>query len=99
MTSLENAYTNALAKGLDWSTEFPLEDFEQLMRDYQTYSTPGRLEVPDPAPERRGANFPYNLLGARAELHFQPKGVVGNIVPWNFPVGAMFAPMAGALAA
>jgi coniferyl-aldehyde dehydrogenase len=50
-------------------------------------------------PERRGANFPYNLLGARAELHHQPKGVVGNIVPWNFPVGAMFAPMAGALAA
>ncbi len=50
-------------------------------------------------PERHASNFPYNLIGGRSELHFQPKGVVGNIVPWNFPVGAMFAPMAGALAA
>ncbi len=50
-------------------------------------------------PEKHASNFPYNLIGGRSELHFQPKGVVGNIVPWNFPVGAMFAPMAGALAA
>ena len=50
-------------------------------------------------PERHASNFPYKLIGGRSELHFQPKGVIGNIVPWNFPVGAMFAPMAGALAA
>src|SRR5262249_45756602 len=51
------------------------------------------------APERRRANFPYNLVGGRAELHWQPKGVVGNIVPWNFPVGVMFSPLGGILAA
>ncbi|MBV8501906.1 MAG: coniferyl aldehyde dehydrogenase [Paucibacter sp.] len=51
------------------------------------------------APERRRANFPYNVLGGGAEIQWQPKGVVGNIVPWNFPVAAMFAPLAGILAA
>src|ERR1019366_9543880 len=39
------------------------------------------------------------LLGARAEIRFQPKGVVGIISPWNFPVNLTFAPLAGVLAA
>jgi coniferyl-aldehyde dehydrogenase len=51
------------------------------------------------AHEGRRANFPYNLVGGRAEVRWQPKGVVGNIVPWNFPVAAMFSPLAGILAA
>jgi coniferyl-aldehyde dehydrogenase len=50
-------------------------------------------------PKRRAANFPLNLLGARAEVHYQPKGVVANIGPWNFPVLAAFSPMAPMLAA
>jgi coniferyl-aldehyde dehydrogenase len=39
------------------------------------------------------------LFGARAEVLFQPKGVVGIISPWNFPVNLTFAPLAGVLAA
>lgn len=39
------------------------------------------------------------LFGARAEVRFQPKGVVGVISPWNFPVNLTFAPLAGILAA
>ena len=39
------------------------------------------------------------LLGAKAEVRFQPKGVVGVISPWNFPVNLTFAPLAGILAA
>lgn len=50
-------------------------------------------------PERRNANVPLNLLGARAEVHYQPKGVIANIGPWNFPVLAAFSPMAPMLAA
>jgi len=50
-------------------------------------------------PERRGVEAPLNLLGAKAEIHFQPKGVVGVISPWNFPVNLTFAPLAGVLAA
>ena len=51
-------------------------------------------------PERR-ATTPRILgfLGARAEVRRQPKGVVGIISPWNFPVNLAFAPLAGVLAA
>jgi coniferyl-aldehyde dehydrogenase len=50
-------------------------------------------------PERRGVELPLAVLGARAEVRFQPKGVVGIIAPWNFPVFLCFAPLAGVLAA
>lgn len=50
-------------------------------------------------PERRKVEAPLNLLGAKAEIRFQPKGVVGIIAPWNFPVNLTFTPLAGVLAA
>jgi coniferyl-aldehyde dehydrogenase len=49
--------------------------------------------------EKRKAMFPLGLLGAKAEVRYQPKGVVGVIAPWNFPVGMVMVPMAGILAA
>src|SRR4051812_5616931 len=45
-------------------------------------------------PERRKLDFPLGLLGARAHVEYQPKGVVGVISPWNFPVYLTFAPLA-----
>jgi coniferyl-aldehyde dehydrogenase len=39
------------------------------------------------------------LLGARAWIDYQPKGVVGLIAPWNFPFNLTFGPLAGILAA
>ena len=39
------------------------------------------------------------LFGAKAEVRYEPKGVVGVISPWNFPVNLTFAPLAGILAA
>ena len=39
------------------------------------------------------------LFGARAKILFQPKGVIGIVSPWNFPVGLVFSPLANALAA
>lgn len=50
-------------------------------------------------PERRGLEFPLGLLGARARVEYQPKGVVGVIAPWNFPVQLTMGPIAGAFAA
>ncbi len=50
-------------------------------------------------PERRKLDFPLGLLGAKAEVQWQPKGVVGIISPWNFPVNLTFAPLANILAA
>lgn len=39
------------------------------------------------------------VLGAKAEVRYQPKGVVGIISPWNFPVQLAMDAMAGAFAA
>ena len=49
--------------------------------------------------EKRKPTFPLGLLGAKAEVVYQPKGVVGVVAPWNFPVGMVMVPMAGILAA
>lgn len=50
--------------------------------------------------ERRRTSPPIlGLFGARAEVRFQPKGVIGIISPWNFPVNLTFTPLAGVLAA
>ena len=50
-------------------------------------------------PERRKVPFPLGLLGAKAEVRYEPKGVVGIVSPWNFPVGLTLSPLAQALAA
>ncbi|MBC9031294.1 coniferyl aldehyde dehydrogenase [Sphingomonas sp. JC676] len=49
--------------------------------------------------ERKPTMFPLGLLGARAWIEYQPKGVVGVIAPWNFPVNLVMGPLAGVLAA
>ncbi len=49
--------------------------------------------------ERRAVQFPLGLLGARAWVEYQPKGVVGVISPWNFPVNLVMSPLAGVFAA
>jgi coniferyl-aldehyde dehydrogenase len=50
-------------------------------------------------PERPRLGFPNILPGMRAEIVYQPLGVVGVISPWNFPVTLAFGPLAGILAA
>jgi coniferyl-aldehyde dehydrogenase len=50
-------------------------------------------------PERRSLDFPIGLLGGRAWVEYVPKGVMGIISPWNFPVFLAFLPLAGALSA
>ncbi|MEM9253997.1 MAG: coniferyl aldehyde dehydrogenase [Pseudomonadota bacterium] len=50
-------------------------------------------------PEKRPTMFPFNLLGGRSKIEYQPLGVVGIIAPWNFPVNMVFSPMAQVLAA
>ncbi|KWV96463.1 aldehyde dehydrogenase [Erythrobacter sp. AP23] len=44
-------------------------------------------------PDRRHVQFPLGLLGAKAEVRYEPKGVVGILSPWNFPVNLSFGPL------
>lgn len=50
-------------------------------------------------PEKRSTSFPFNLLGGRSRIEYQPLGVVGIIAPWNFPINMVFSPLAQVLAA
>lgn len=50
-------------------------------------------------PEKRKVEFPLGLLGSKAQVQYQPKGVVGILSPWNFPVNLTFAPLANVFAA
>ena len=48
-------------------------------------------------PQRRHA--PLTVMPAKVEVHVQPLGVVGIVVPWNFPIFLALSPLIGALAA
>ncbi|MEM7429837.1 MAG: coniferyl aldehyde dehydrogenase [Pseudomonadota bacterium] len=48
-------------------------------------------------PSKRGK--PPYLMGSSVKVHYQPLGVVGIVVPWNFPVFLGLSPLSGALAA
>jgi coniferyl-aldehyde dehydrogenase len=50
-------------------------------------------------PERRKVDPMLGLMGASAWIEQQPKGVVGILSPWNFPLFLTFTPLAGVLAA
>jgi coniferyl-aldehyde dehydrogenase len=50
-------------------------------------------------PEKRALDFPLGLLGARARVEYQPKGIIGVISPWNFPIQLIMGPLAGIFAA
>ena len=50
-------------------------------------------------PEKRSVQFPLGLLGAKAEVRYQPKGVIGILSPWNFPVNLTFGPLMQVFAA
>ena len=48
---------------------------------------------------KRKANFPFGLIGAKAQVQYEPVGTVGMISPWNFPVNLTFAPLASIFSA
>ena len=51
-------------------------------------------------PERRKVSPAFlSLFGARAYVTYQPKGVVGILSPWNYPLQLAFTPLAGVFAA
>jgi coniferyl-aldehyde dehydrogenase len=50
-------------------------------------------------PERRATPVPMGLFGARGHIHYQPKGVIGIMTPWNVPVNMIFSPLADVLGA
>lgn len=50
-------------------------------------------------PRRCKGVLPFSLFGARGWVEYQPKGVVGILGTWNFPLYTTLAPLAYVLAA
>ncbi|MBN1537111.1 MAG: coniferyl aldehyde dehydrogenase [Anaerolineales bacterium] len=50
-------------------------------------------------PKRKPLPLAYALSGAKGWIYWQPKGVVGVISPWNYPINLTFIPVACILAA
>lgn len=50
-------------------------------------------------PQRRSAPVPFSLFGARSEVTYGPRGVIGIIGSWNAPLYTLVAPLSSALAA
>lgn len=55
--------------------------------------------VPWMKPQRRNGVMPFNWFGATGHVEYQPKGVVGIMGTWNFPIFTLMAPLAYVLAA
>ncbi len=49
--------------------------------------------------EKRKVGMPFSLFGTKARVEYQPKGVIGILGTWNFPVNTVFSPLGGILAA
>ncbi|WP_029458009.1 aldehyde dehydrogenase family protein [Dietzia alimentaria] len=49
--------------------------------------------------DERPAYSPYDQMGARAEIRYEPKGSVAVLGTWNAPLFTLFAPLGGVLAA
>ncbi|MBW2225133.1 MAG: aldehyde dehydrogenase family protein, partial [Deltaproteobacteria bacterium] len=47
----------------------------------------------------RRVKTPLSLFGSSSYIHYEPKGVVLVIAPWNFPVNLTFGPVISAVAA
>lgn len=50
-------------------------------------------------PVKRKTPIPLNFFGAKAQLYYQPKGIVGLMTPWNVPISMIFGALADILAA
>lgn len=49
--------------------------------------------------EKRPVEKPLAIIGAKARIEYQAKGVIGVLGTWNFPINTVLSPLAGILAA
>ena len=90
-------------------------NFYQALNEDYGYRSEFDTSVADVLPSVMGINYTLKRIGkwmkpsrrhagimlapSRVEVHYQPVGVVGIIVPWNFPLFLALSPATQALAA
>ncbi|HEY0250572.1 MAG TPA: aldehyde dehydrogenase family protein, partial [Kofleriaceae bacterium] len=95
MQSREQKIRDALAKDFkkpaseaDMTEIFPvLVEIKDSIKHLHRWMRPHKVETP------------LSLFGTHSELHYEPKGVVLIIGPWNYPFQLCIAPLIAAVAA
>ncbi|MES1198686.1 MAG: coniferyl aldehyde dehydrogenase [Pseudomonadota bacterium] len=87
-----NADFGARSHGMTMLTDIvgALSPLKYARANLETWMKPERRKVTPSA---------LAVLGGRAEVRYQPKGVIGVMTPWNFPVQLAIDAIAGAFAA
>ena len=76
------------ASEVDLTEIYPVTgEIKHAVRHLSTWMRPQRVKTP------------LSLLGSSSHIHYEPKGVVLIIAPWNFPVNLTFGPLVAAVAA
>ena len=76
------------ASEVDLTEVYPVtSDIKHAVRHLSKWMRPHRVKTP------------MSLLGSRSHIHYEPKGVVLIIAPWNFPINLTFGPLVSAIAA
>lgn len=97
---VENQHDLAEALNQDYGGRSPnLTRMSEVMQTIGHFKDAQKRLVKWMKPERRSAPVPMGLFGAKAQLRYQPKGVIGIMSPWNFPIAMIFNPLCNALAA
>ena len=73
---------------VDLTEVFPVtSEIKHAVRHVSKWMRPHRVKTP------------MALFGASSYIHYEPKGVVLIIAPWNFPINLVFGPLVTAIAA
>jgi aldehyde dehydrogenase (NAD+) len=73
---------------VDLTEIFPItSEIKHAVRHVSKWMRPHRVKTP------------MSLLGTSSHIHYEPKGVVLIIAPWNFPINLIFGPLVTAVAA
>ena len=76
------------ASEVDLTEIYPVTgEIKHAVRHLSTWMRPHRVKTP------------LSLLGSSSHIHYEPKGVVLIISPWNFPVNLTLGPLVAAVAA
>ncbi|RDX36033.1 coniferyl aldehyde dehydrogenase [Kangiella sp. HD9-110m-PIT-SAG07] len=82
----------------DFSYRSPLEtELAEIYPSLKSISNTKKQLSDWMAPEKRSVSIWFRP--AKASVMYQPKGVVGIIVPWNYPLYLALGPLIGAIAA
>ena len=88
IAAVSNDFSNRASAETDLAEIMPLLDGIAYYREKLR-----RLMKP------QSRHVPLTVMPAKVEVHYQPVGVVGIVVPWNFPIFLALSPLVGALAA